>query len=519
MSTIRTFDNIVIGGGLNGLVAAGVLARAGQSVCLLERAAHLGGMAAPGASGAPRMAHLLYNLSPVVRRDLGLGARDWPFETAALPTVALSEDGRHVVTQGASARFADGSPHPDAAAFAALHERLTGYAALLRHLAEAAPPGGDAAILSSARLKEVLRLGRVGLGLRRMGKPEMRRFLQILLSNAYDLILDDIPDGPLAGLMAADAVRGAAAGPRAPGTVFGLLYRMGHGGGASLPMGGMTAVIDAFSGAAGRAGAVIKTGCGVARILTDQDRVTGVITDRGQTLHTTRVLSSGGARMTAEMAGLAHFDIEATRRLRHIRARGTVAKINLTLDALPTIPGLPDDLLSARLVIAPTASYVEEAFNPSKYRETSPHPVIEALLPGQTDPAQRGAQGHALSLIVNYAPVDLAGGWDDPARAALLQTTLNTLTRYAPGLSDLVTGAEVIPPDQIEAETGAPGGHWHHAEMSLDQLLALRPAIGIGRYGMGPSGLFLCGASAHPGGDLMGLAGRNAAHAALRGAP
>lgn len=519
MSATRTFDSVVIGGGLNGLAAAGVLARAGQSVCLLERAAHLGGMAAPDATGAPRLAHLLYNLSPVVRRDLGLGAKAWPFETVALPTVALSQDGRHVVTQGQTARFADGSTHPDAAAFAALTERLTAYAALLRHLAEAAPPGGDAPIFSSAKLREVLRLGRLGLGLRRMGKAQMRRFLQILLSNAYDLILDDMPDGPLAGLLAADAVRGAAAGPRAPGTVFGLLYRMGHGGGACLPKGGMGAVIDAFAGAAARAGAVIETGCGVAHILTDQDRVTGVITDRSETLHASRVLSSGGAHITAQMAGLEHFDIETTRRLRHIRARGTVAKINLTLSALPAFPGLPDDLLGARLVIAPSATYVENAFNPSKYREMSPMPVIEALLPGQTDPAQRGAQGHALSLIVQYAPHDLAGGWHEAARAALLEITLATLRRYAPGLPDLVTGAEVIPPDQIEAETGAPGGHWHHAELSLDQLLALRPAIGIGRYALGPSGLFLCGASSHPGGDLMGLAGRNAATAALEGAP
>ncbi|MBQ0751032.1 MAG: FAD-dependent oxidoreductase, partial [Roseovarius sp.] len=96
MSATRTFDSVVIGGGLNGLAAAGVLARVGQSVCLLERAPHLGGMAAPDASGAPRLAHLLYNLNPSVRRDLGLGARDWPFESVALPTVALSEDGRHV---------------------------------------------------------------------------------------------------------------------------------------------------------------------------------------------------------------------------------------------------------------------------------------------------------------------------------------------------------------------------------------------------------------------------------------
>ncbi len=92
---------------------------------------------------------------------------------------------------------------------------------------------------------------------------------------------------------------------------------------------------------------------------------------------------------------------------------------------------------------------------------------------------------------------------------------LDVLGNVAPGLSDLVEDTQIITPDRIADATGAPGGHWHHAEMSLDQLLSIRPGNGIGQYGFGPAGLYLCGAATHPGGDVMGLSGRNAALRAL----
>ena len=224
------FDAIVVGGGINGLVAGAVLARRGKSVCILERSQHLGGMAAADPSGAPKLAHLLYNLSPAVRQEIGLNKANWPFQTHSLPTLSLCPTSHHVLAEGTDVRFADGTVHPDANAFRDLTNRLTRYADVLRGLAEGPPPGGAAPLMSAASLTQLVRLARVGLGARRLGKAEMRSFLQVLLSNAYDLILDEMTDGPLAGMLAADAVRGTAMGPRSPGTVFTLLYRMGHGG-------------------------------------------------------------------------------------------------------------------------------------------------------------------------------------------------------------------------------------------------------------------------------------------------
>ncbi|WP_050927719.1 phytoene desaturase family protein [Aestuariivita boseongensis] len=500
-----SFDAVIIGGGINGLVAASVLARGGKKVCLLEQSGHLGGLAAPGPDGGARMAHLLYNLSPLVRREIGMDAHKWPFKLTPVSTVALNPDGPHVVIRGQKAQLADGSAHPEAEAYRQLNGQLIRYADILRGLAEGGPLGIEGRLSSISGLKELWRLGRIGRKLKRIDKSEMRRFLQMLLSNAYDLILDDLKDGPLAGMMAADAVRGGFAGPRSPGTVFSLIYRMGHGGEVTWPEGGMGAVVTAFEGAAQKAGVDIRLNAGVARILLAGDRVRAVETTGGDVIETKTVLSSTGALRTAHMAGVDAFDIEAARRLRNIRVKGTVAKINLTLTKPVSVAGLTDDMCPARLVLAPTAEYVERAFNPAKYRQMSEAPVIEALrIDAQT-----------FSLMVQYAPVDLDGGWTDAAKDKLRAVTLSALAPYLPGLEDAVAQAEVITPDQIEAETGAPGGHWHHAEMALDQLLTLRPANGMGRYAMGPEGLYLCGAGAHPGGDLMGLAGRNAARAAL----
>ena len=511
---MNRFDAIVIGAGINGLTAAAVLAGRGKAVCVVEQSEHLGGMAA-APCGSPRMAHLLYNLSPLIRSETGLNGTRWPFRSHAIPTVVLSDTDPPVVVTGTQATLADGTPHPDARAFRELSTRLLAYGSLLRKLAEGPPPGDGAAWNSAAGLRRIRQLGGFGIALRQKGKSEMRRFLQVLLSNAYDLVLDDIPDGPLAGLLTADAVRGLAAGPRSPGTVFSLLYRYGHGGQVSVPVGGMPAVIGSFADRVKASGGVVHTATHVSRILTEKDRVTGVETLGGDVLLAPTVLSSAGPLAIAHATGPEHFDIEAIRRFRKIRARGTVAKINLTLKSLPDIKGVSSEHLGARFVVAPSADYVEAAFNPAKYGQMSPAPVLECVLPGVIDPAQEKGNLPAMSIIAQFMPSDLNGGWTEPAREQLKATVLMCLEPFIPDISALVADAEVLTPADIERETGAPGGHWHHAELGLDQILSVRPANGIGHYRLGPKGLFMCGASTHPGGDLMGLAGRNAALAAL----
>uniref|UniRef100_UPI003FCD4D4F phytoene desaturase family protein n=1 Tax=Yoonia sp. TaxID=2212373 RepID=UPI003FCD4D4F len=229
-----------------------------------------------------------------------------------------------------------------------------------------------------------------------------------------------------------------------------------------------------------------------------------VVTADGARWQTRRILSSIALPALLPLTGPAPFDIETTSRIRTTRARGTCAKVNLRLKDPLEIAGLTPAQTDARLIHAPSVADVDAAANPVKYREMTATPVIEAV-----------AAGDWLSCIVQFAPSDLAGGWTDAARATLAQRTIDTLSKVAPRLPEQIAEVQVTTPDQIAAETAAPGGHWHHAEMALDQLLTLRPGNGIAQYALGPRGLYLCGASAHPGGDIMGLAGRNAARQVL----
>ena len=509
-------DAIVIGGGHNGLVAAATLARAGRKVLVLERADAVGGAArtvhiAPGLR-APQLAHLLYNLSPVVAQELDLAAHGLELAATDLPTVSLAPDGRHVVVAGDRAALADGRPHPDAAGFAALRQRLARFAAVLSPMLLAPPPrpghGG---------WREAPALGRLALRLRLLGKPEMRAFLRLLLCNAADAIGDEIGDGPLAGAMALDAVLGGHVGPRSPGTVLTLMYRLAHGGAASLPRGGMGAVVAALARAATTRGAEIRTGAAVARIVVERNAAVGGTLDTGEELRAPLVLCNPDAGTLLRLVGAEQLDAEMVRRIRHVRSKGVSAKVNLALREPPRFAGLDETCHRGRILLAPSMRYLEAAFDRAKYGELAAEPVLDLTVPSLTDPSLADQGGHVMSVVVQYAPYALAGGWNDEARDRLVELVLDALEAHAPGLRRLVSGRQVLAPVDIERLTGATGGHWHHGELAVDQMLMLRPVNGMGHYATGIPGLFLCGASAHPGGDVMGLAGRNAALAAMNG--
>ncbi len=503
------WDAIVIGAGTNGLTAAATLARARRRVCVLERSECIGGMARTARIDGvevPEIAHLLYNLSPKALKATGIDGR---LALRPMNDVALCPEGRHAVFDGTRLRDLEGKAHVDAAAFEALHMRLCRFAGILVRLADRAPPELNASLSGLGDLGALLR---TGFDFRRLGKAEARELLRILLSNAHDLLLDELPDGPIAGMLAADAVRGTHMGPRSPGTVFSLLYRFGRGGRAQWIAGGMGRLAEALADSARTAGAEIRTATRVASVMANEDRVVGVRLESGEELAAPLVLSSLAAPVSMQLAGVEQFDVEAVRRLRSVRAKGNVAKLNLVLSGLPDVP---HSILSGRMVVAPTVSEVERAFNPVKYGESSSDPVIEAIIPTVHETENRGR--HVLSACIQYVPHEPAGGWSDTLREEVRERALDRLETVLPGVSARVEEAQLLTPADIEARTGAPGGHWHHGELSFDQLLTVRPVNGLGNYRFGPRGYFLCGASTHPGGDVTGAPGHNAARAALEG--
>lgn len=495
------YDAIVIGAGHNGLVAAATLARKGRKVLVLEARDHLGGMLGDTSF---RVAPLPYALRPEIIKTLGLSAQLMA-TSKPVETLSFNPDGPSVPVLGGRSI---GVPPETAQAYAAFHARLGRQAKALGVMMLQPPPG-----LGKASISEITALARMGLKMRLLGKTEMRDLLRIILSNAWDLLGDEIGDGPLAGALAMDATLGGAMGPRSPGTVLTLLYRMAsqssHGHGLRvMPEGGPEALVKALSACVTAAGGEIRTGVPVEKILVDQDKATGVRLQSGEEITAPLVLSNASPKTTLmTLLGVEHLDGEFVRRCRNMASKGMVSRLDLDIAQAPTLSSGGELKTAQRLVIAPTMQAIETAFNAAKYGNLPERPVLEATY---DNTAKR------LCVSAQFTPYDLNGGWTDVAKTNLSASVLAVLEDALPGLSSTVTASRVMSPVDIETGYGASGGHWHHGELRVDQLLMLRPFDGAAQYRMPVAGLYLCGAGAHPGGDISGAPGFNAATAALR---
>ena len=183
---------------------------------------------------------------------------------------------------------------------------------------------------------------------------------------------------------------------------------------------------------------------------------------------------------------------------------------------MPAFSGVDDRDLTGRLVIASSADHVERAFNPAKYGEFSPEPVMEITLPSLADASLAPVGGCVLSANVQYAPYALKEGWD-ACKPKFLAAVMAQLEAHAPGIGKLVRHAELLTPADIEARYRMPGGHWHHGELQADQMLFSRPVSGWSGYDTPIDGLFLAGAGSHPGGGVSGAPGMNAAKRVMEG--
>jgi phytoene dehydrogenase-like protein len=370
---------------------------------------------------------------------------------------------------------------------------------------------------------DALGAAKLGLDIRLLGRDSMREFLRIAGINIYDVLEETFTTPLLKGALALDAVLGANLGPRSNNSVLTLLHRLSGqatgGAGVSLPEGGMGAVSEALAAAARSYGVTVRTGSPVVRITLEGDRVSGVELEGGERIGAGIIVSNADpARTLLQLLGARHLETGFVHRVRHLRTKGMAAKLHLALDGLPSFTRLQPGLAGERLLIAPDIGYIETAFDHAKYGQCSPEPALEITIPSVHDRTLAPQGKHVLSAIVQYAPFDPRASGDS-ARAAFLEQTIGVLERYAPGLRRQIVASEMLLPADIEREFRITGGHWHHGEYALDQFLMLRPVPGAAQYAMPVNGLYLCGAGCHPGGGVMGSAGKNAAHAVLEAEP
>jgi phytoene dehydrogenase-like protein len=283
--------------------------------------------------------------------------------------------------------------------------------------------------------------------------------------------------------------------------------------------GGTGAISNAIASAAKAAGAELRTSSPVARVMIRNGRAEGVALEgSGEELHANLVLSSVDPHLTfLRLVGERELPTDFIEQVRRYKLRGSSGKVNLALDGLPhfrCLPGAGPHLRGA-ISISPSVEYMERAYDQAKYGAFSERPYIDMVIPTLTDPSLAPPGQHVLSCFVQYAPYTLASGNWDSAREAFGDTVIDTIAEFAPNIRSIIRHRQVLTPLDLEREFGLTEGNIFQGELSLEQLLFLRPIPGWARYETPIRQLWMCGSATHPGGGIMGAPGRNAARRIL----
>lgn len=532
------FDCVVIGGGHNGLVAAAYLAKAGKSVCVLERRHVLGGACVteelwPGFK-VSTAAYVVSLLLPEIIHDLRLKQHGLVILPRSPSSFTPLPDGRSLLMGPDSAlnrREISKFSVRDADAYDEYEGLLDRVSRVIEPLLSAVAP--DALPLPAdwrkngvgKKVRDAKGMWQLYGAMSQLG-ADLPEAIELLTGAARPILERWFESDVLRATLATDAIIGAFESISSPGTAYVLLHHVmgtaaGKRGVWGYVQGGMGTLSDAIAAAATGAGAEIRREVEVAQILQERGRTQGVLLSDGTSIRADTVLSSVDAHLTFERF-LSEDDLPADflKAVRRIDYSSASAKINLALSEPPQFSGSANASLQPHhhgtIHIGPSIDYIERAYDDAKYGRPSSEPVLEITLPTSVDQTIAPEGQHLMSMFVQYAPYKVAEGtWDDH-REAFGDRCVEVLSRYAPNVPGAILHRQVLAPPDLERIYGLTGGNIFQGAMSLGQLYSLRPVAGWADHRTPVKGLYMCGAASHPGGGVMGACGRNAAKEVLR---
>jgi phytoene dehydrogenase-like protein len=488
-------DVVVIGAGHNGLICAAYLAAAGLEVCVLEAREVVGGntvteeLTLPGfAHDSCSSAHVLIQSNPLLLDDeLGLlGTYGLRYATTD-PAVVLPQDdgGLLVMHRDLAATAAELARYSaaDARAFVALVEEWNGGLAAEHGRWNSGLPLGERAEAYTA-----LRAGSAwDLIHRRFGHPVVRSFLLWL---AMATIQD--PRRPGTGVLPASIAAGR--------------LRFGW----ATPIGGSGALPAALVRQLTAHGGTVVTATPVATIGVRSGRAHDVTTVDGRRIEARRAVVSGAhlAKLAGMLAdppadlvaardcwrpGLSVFAVHAA-----LRADLSFGDTGAVAAGYGSVAGIADQL---------------DAFGRGEPDTRDPWLLVVDQTVVDPDRAPGGA---ATFKILTIAPYQRADGRDwAEAKDEHAEALIKRVGTHARGLStgDILALRAESPLDVAAHNPFNLGGSCHGGEFLLPSGAVIP---GWTSYGTGVEGLFLTGATSHPGGSVSGRPGRNAARVVLR---
>ncbi|OBG27040.1 NAD(P)/FAD-dependent oxidoreductase [Mycobacterium sp. E3198] len=518
MSDVDAFDAVIVGGGHNGLVAAGYLARAGLRVRLLERLEVPGGAAVSAqvfdgvGVRLSRYSYLVSLLPARIVEDLGAAVR-----LARRPYSSYTPDpgagGRRGLLVGRPGTFGAIGAAEDEGRYAAFYRRC-------RVVTERLWP----TLLEPLRTREQARRHVID-----GGDADAAAAWRALVDEPIGrAITEAVGNDLVRGVIATDALIGTfapLADPSLRQNVCFLYHVLGGGTGAwDVPVGGMGSLTAALASAALSHGAEIVTGADVFAV--DPD---GLVRYRcGEKEHAARgrfVLAGVTPTVLAGLLG----------ERPAVPGQGAQVKVNM---ALRRLPRLRDDGVSPEQAFAGTFHANETWTQLGNAYSLAlgghiPNPLpCEAYCHSLTDPSVLSAElarsgAHTMTVFGLHTPHSLFDGhYSGALRDRLTESVLASLNSVLaePIQEVLLSDAQGRPCIEttttldLHRKLGMTAGNIFHGGLTWpfaeDDDALDTPAR---RWGVATAHdrIMLCGSGARRGGAVSGIGGHNAAMAVL----
>jgi phytoene dehydrogenase-like protein len=504
------FDVVIVGAGHNGLIASCYLAREGLRVGVFERRGVVGG----GCSNvelfegytSSHCAATIWILQPRIIQELELERHGFAYYQQDPEPVNLYPGGLALACfadpERTKREIARLSP-VDAARYDDFKDYWRRAGALFGHFFFEDPPSereiaAHAAAVGETELYRSLRSDSIA--------EVCQRYFKDPRVQAAFVSVEDVGD------------------PWTPGSAWAEAYVQAGAfvdSGNAVVKGGIGSLSEAIASAALEHGVEIHTETEVAQISLDEDdRAASVVLADGSSIDADVVVSNLDPKSTLRLlpaGGLPASYVDAVQRL---KTEVGYLKFHAVVDELPDLSSYrsPSDesLAAGTIRIASSLGQFRDAYRAAMSGAIPEEPVIGRIVtPTVHDPTLTDRDGHIVAMWAMYAPITPREGNWDTIRDRTAERLIDHVTRYVPNFRSSLREWRLFTPQDLAQEMGFTDGSIRHIDMVPGQLMGDRYLAGYG-YGTPIENVFLCGVGTHPGGEINGAPGHNAARSVLR---
>lgn len=513
--TGERYDVVFVGSGINSLVGAALLARAGRRVLVLERNDYLGGAIKTAEITAPGFLHeVLASWHPLFVGSAAYGelandlhARGLEYLNTELPTASLFPDG--------SSAFLTTSHDANAEEF---ERHAAGDGDAWRRIVAEFMPNADLAfgVLGT----ELWSSAGAGLGLkayRRLGRRGLVEFSGTLLSTCRDWVTETFSSPQAHGLLAPWVLHtGLGPDAAASGFMTRVIAVAIELGGMPVPRGGGIRLVEALAGIVRDAGGACETERDVERVLVRDGRAAGVVLAGGETVEAVEAVVANvtPTQLYERLLAGATVPREATEAAGRFRYGRAEMQIHMALSESPRWLG--DERLGRTAIVhvTPGLDGVSRAVNEADRGLLPAEATIVCGQPTAVDSSRAPEGASILWIQLQELPSQVKGDaageletrdgrWTEDLRERYADRIQARLARQIENLESALVQRVVLSPADLEAANmNFVGGDIYSGSCALDQNLVWRPRPELPGHGTPVAGLYHIGASTHPGPGL-----------------